>query len=621
MNIFLTFFLFVSLVLSPIPTIAALTNADRSEIPIRNSLIESANAGFENSKAGWTISGGDTFSISTTNVEFGSAKAVWDSAGAGRSLCTKLVNVPKSSNGFAYARIKTTSGTATHLLKVKDGATGVLHSSTITSSTSAFAISSGNFVFGTNGQAQVCIESVNANEPEIQLDDFYLGDAYNLTNVSQAYLFGTAIQDGATGGTCVYLENTSVSFANWVTLGSITAASGCNAWTTTGSVGVTGTNSHSITIASMPPGDYVFEFSGIFQSDTASQSCYYRIIDGTTGLSDVVAHYSLDSYTTSMGYIKGSYSVTSPLTAKTFSIQAVDDGAGVCRLNNGSTTASKITWKVYKYPNSSQQVAPNDATLKGWATFTPTGSWSGTTTYTGRYRQVGDSLEVEAKVALSGAPTGTNLDFNIPFSLSIDTAKLTEASGNNINIGTFNGYIGSLSTFNGTVAYQSSTSVRLYYQTTGGTPTNSITNTALTATAPGSFASGGQVIAKFKVPIVGWKSEVPVPILIGSVTSNSAGAERVERAYINCDASATVNSQSGSWISSVANRAQGCTLTLATGIFSATPSCSWTIHNNITNAYPIILPASATQVTVYGRQNDNSTYLDHDGYLICMGPK
>lgn len=574
----------------------------------------------------WTASAG-TFAYTTTSGEFRDGRGFsFDASASAQTVTSNSWTVPSgaSQNGIGICHF---AGAATdYKFEVYDGS-NVVTSSVIAAHTSFTKyelpfVASGGSSYSVRVYAQ-------SNAVEINWDDCYLGENVGITNVSQAYIFGTASQTGNGAGTCIYAENASTALNDFVTFGTGTS---CNAWTTTGSVGVTGTTSSSLYIASMPPGDYLFEVSGAFQSNTASQGCLYRIHDGTSALSDASFAVGNGAYEGSLTKLNSIYSITTTQTAKTFVIQAADDGAGNCRLANG-IDGSILVWKVYKYPNSSQQVAQNDATLKGWASFTPTGSWTGTTTYTGRYRQVGDSLEVEAKVALSGAPTGTNLDFNIPFSLSIDTTKLTEASGNNINIGTFNGYIGSLSTFNGTVAYQSATSVRLYYQTTGGTPTNSITNTALTATSPGSFASGGQVIAKFKVPIVGWKSEVPVPVLIGSVTSNSSGAERVERVIFNgstgtlstlCTSTpCAIYSQSGSWVSSVSRYATGSyNINIATGIFSDKPTCTGAVVSTVPSMnVPLIVPASATSVGVTAYRTSTETTVDSAFNIICMGPK
>jgi len=65
-----------------------------------------------------------------------------------------------------------------------------------------------------------------------------------------------------------------------------------------------------------------------------------------------------------------------------------------------------------------------------WTSFTPTGSWSSNTTYTGYWRRSGDSIDLEVKVATSGAPTTAALTINIPNSSAwtINTSKLSQAN-------------------------------------------------------------------------------------------------------------------------------------------------------------------------------------------------
>lgn len=62
-----------------------------------------------------------------------------------------------------------------------------------------------------------------------------------------------------------------------------------------------------------------------------------------------------------------------------------------------------------------------------WASYTPTGNWVTNTTYTGMYRRVGDSLDLRARILLSGTPSGL-ISITIPSDLTIDTSKLLTAA-------------------------------------------------------------------------------------------------------------------------------------------------------------------------------------------------
>jgi hypothetical protein len=155
----------------------------------------------------------------------------------------------------------------------------------------------------------------------------------------------------------------------------------------------------------------------------------------------------------------------------------------------------------------------------------------------------------------------------------------------------------------------------MYNQTVAGTPNNVIFLASTTDKRP-KFS-----VKQLTVPY-------PMPILVGSVTSNSSGAERIERATILCGAASAITSQSGSWISSVGNLSSGnCTITLASGIFSSSPSC--TISGNVagSNMATIsqILVSSATSLTARCHFNSAGTETncgaDTSMNVICMGSR
>ncbi len=134
--------------------------------------------------------------------------------------------------------------------------------------------------------------------------------------------------------------------------------------------------------------------------------------------------------------------------------------------------------------------------ITDWVSYTPTGTWVTNTTYQGKYRRVGDSLEIEARVALTGAPTGT-FTLNLPSGFSIDTSKIPSGSVDNtesMGIASFNvagvRYVGA-------VGLSSSTAIMINTHGGGG-PVN--------ATIPGTFASGSVIQIQLQVPILGWSS-------------------------------------------------------------------------------------------------------------------
>jgi hypothetical protein len=108
-----------------------------------------------------------------------------------------------------------------------------------------------------------------------------------------------------------------------------------------------------------------------------------------------------------------------------------------------------------------------------------------------------------------------------------------------------------------------------------------------------------------------------------AVTSGGS-SERVERALIvvNSASTCSITSQSGTWVSSVAAASSVCTLTVAAGIFSSTPTC--VASRNGTNAnLAVAVGNSATSISIAAY--DTAGTILNGGTIgvnvICMGPR
>lgn len=139
----------------------------------------------------------------------------------------------------------------------------------------------------------------------------------------------------------------------------------------------------------------------------------------------------------------------------------------------------------------------------------------------------------------------------------------------------------------------------------------------------GSFSLAAAMGFSFtvKIPIQGWEDNQRAPTLIGSVTSNAVGAERIERARITCgSAGSTVLGQSAGI--SVANGAGVglCDVTF-TPAFSAEPSCSVQLRNAAIATFSgtNITASSASGISI--QRFVNGTNTTGDVHLICMGPR
>jgi hypothetical protein len=155
---------------------------------------------------------------------------------------------------------------------------------------------------------------------------------------------------------------------------------------------------------------------------------------------------------------------------------------------SGSTGACVIT-NVIVGPG----IQPQGAVVGEWISYTPTGAWVSNVTYTGKYRRVGDSIQIQAGVMCSGAPTSAVLTFSIPSGLTIDTTKLSLTGIAEQSLGSATAQNDSIATYgNLSVVYVSTTTVRIE----GTAP--------VSETSPFTFGSGDSVSVNFTVPIAEW---------------------------------------------------------------------------------------------------------------------
>ena len=154
-----------------------------------------------------------------------------------------------------------------------------------------------------------------------------------------------------------------------------------------------------------------------------------------------------------------------------------------------------------------QQSVAYGSPVTDWVSYTPTGTWSTNTTYTGKWRRVGDSAEIRILLALAGAPTSATLTVTyLPTGLAIDTAKtLSTAITGGVPIGT--GLVKSAGNFyDAGVFYASSTTVGVSTLPASSGANNLLA--AVTQAAPGTFTSGDSIELNIIVPITGWSSSV-----------------------------------------------------------------------------------------------------------------
>ena len=173
-------------------------------------------------------------------------------------------------------------------------------------------------------------------------------------------------------------------------------------------------------------------------------------------------------------------------------------------LHVATTSASAYVIKLDNVSTGPQTVQYG-APVSDWTSFTPTGTWIANTTYTGFYRRVGDSLQVECKIALGGAPTSATLNVNLPSGFVIDVSKLSGNDTDNRNFGTATLLDSGTGNFIGRVGYSTTTAVAIFSSddASGGVVTSSVSQSA-----PFTFANGDEIYFSYEVPIAGWSSTV-----------------------------------------------------------------------------------------------------------------
>lgn len=205
-----------------------------------------------------------------------------------------------------------------------------------------------------------------------------------------------------------------------------------------------------------------------------------------------------------------------------FTPNADSDSYRLC-LHQASTSALATTLKVDTFFSGPAPVVITE-TITDWHDFTPTGAWTTNTTYTGKKRRVGDSLEFEINIDFTGAPNSATLTINLPSGLSIDTSKI-DTDFDNSNLGQ-----ASLSDSGvlhpAKVRYSSSTAVQPMYIRSEGS-SNPSRLIAINQTAPFTIASGDKIHLRALVPISGWGT--------GKVSAVAADSNRPVSAEIYDD--------------------------------------------------------------------------------------
>ncbi len=186
---------------------------------------------------------------------------------------------------------------------------------------------------------------------------------------------------------------------------------------------------------------------------------------------------------------------------------AASGGGDVIKTATGNVSSTTINTKgelLVLYSDGTdwrvlQRVIPYFAT-----SFTPTGSWSTAVTYTGQWRRVGNCVELEIKMAVTGGVgTPGALTINMPTGMTIDSAAMIDAEA---GISPIPGIVAirdaGTENYTGMIRYNSTSTIAIF-RDDGDATVSAMSHTSPIATP----ASGDKVVVyATKIPISGWNA-------------------------------------------------------------------------------------------------------------------
>lgn len=609
------------------------------------------NPGWEGGTTDWSASGG-TFTTTTTaaNIGSGAKAASWNSSAASQTLTSTAVAIPAGAygrNGVASCNIQGTS--ATHTLQAYDG-TNILASQSI-SSLASYSRTSINFPFPTSGNIQLRLVSVAADEPIIYIDDCYLGlaEGYNLAQLNQVTGWTSYTP------TLTWTSGISSNVAKYRRVGGMLEVSGHIV--TSGAVTAATLN------VSLPSGMTIDTSIinsiggengtlGLFSAlDTGTNIYEGRVTYNNTSTIGLGTHNVTGTYSTPSGVTNAvpfTWGATDELTYN-FSVPILgwqaetayrpDQTAWRVDANIVGANPSLGTSAVTTYTgitNGSLTLTQNAGSIAAQIPCAGTTESSGTTC-TAADESIGVSFTApvagDALACASftwSAITGAAIDYraNAAFQI-VETGNANQTiiqEGKSRIKGLI--YTVAAVALTGDVPFRvcgtfnftsiGKKTLRLMYeQSIGGTISSSI----ILADADGN---NGQRDIHWEVYPLG--TLFGAPLLVGSVTSNSSGMERSERATITGGNPPSIASQSGAWLTYTSRTGAGDTTWAMTG-FTSAPSCTVSpieassTSSNKCHIYSLTSTAVRVACGFYGGTGAAITGYDYNFNLNCQGPR
>jgi hypothetical protein len=531
----------------------------------------------------------------------------WDDGlGTNAQLKSSLVTIPeglKGKNGVISCQVKQTAGTITQTFTVSDGTNDLFTPILVSANTSTFTDNRNNFIFPSSGSLQVKFYGNNSADPILYIDDCKITLADNIGTVAQAYIIGSALTPATAN--CSW-ASTSVSYANF------SADADCPTPTLGGIASAPATKIPAITFASLPAGEYEISVRGSLRdANNDLNGCAFAISDGTTRFGQTNIYNATGSVVSG---ITSRIKYTTAQSNITFQMQLrSDNGGNTCQISASDTGSEQSFEIIVKYfPTSSQQAVSSANADYSGATYTLTSSNTqgfGTPTGSCTHDRVGGNLLLDCKMT-SGTSTAVEARLNLPNGLvSADTTRIPS-----IQIAGY-GVLNASTSDQKVILIEPSVG----YVTFG---TQGSVNNGLAKLNGSSYIAGTQIISfKASIPIQSWTSNQRAATLVGSVTSNSSGAERIERVKVTSQCTSTpctIADQSGSWVTSITRASVGNYTINFSSSFSSAPTCVCTLTGFTNTCQGMTTTTSSANFT-----NNSAAGALTDGSfgVICIGPR
>jgi len=626
------------------------------------------NGNFEARRAEWVASGGAFLTDSATQL-YGKHSGTWDASALNQTLSTSA-----KASGIGLIGRKcagelkyqySTGASADYKIQAFLNGTTVVAEADVASTTSPNVGLAVTAYFdcptvSTDTLTLRLIANV-ANPGLIRVDNAFIGSDRNSLQLSQTTLVARA--SFAPTADCDWPLN-SATFADFPTDAScpaITVAYSSQTVTTTD------TDLPQIVFPSLSPGAYVVRvtFTSSYSS-AVSNVRQFRVTDGATS-GPICVHDQVTATGGNGGEMMSCsmYVNIANASAKTFKLQALEDGAGSVNISNTDgttlgTSSGSLSFEVVRYPLSSAEALTFETTawryegsILGTADVPLTTSLVTMSKVTNANLTLTNNVNTCEITCDAASSTGTtcagteqvgvtcnvptagtyDVEFTVPLESITSESQLklvTTAEGSDTVVldGNDITYISDPSSdtdqaraslrVKGTFALISGrNSIKLYGSKSGGTG-GIVYVTGFTADPP------------IYIRINKSGEQLPAPIftaLQNLMKGSTSGNFRTVTALITVAASVpTITAQDGAWISSVVDNGAGDTsLNLGAQIFSSSPNCQCTSYSPNLNDKCSISSSTPISSTFVRARTSNSTTggaLDNIPFFIsCTGPQ